>query len=114
MSYFLNLAFTYLSLYRNTTQSRSTPTIDFFQEILLSKYEKYINNKYQNYNQNIILTSVFQAIKRQKKFTNSVIEEFANIFTKKTIKLIEVIKARKEKSKAISPQLLVPLNEIKF
>lgn len=63
----------------------------------LPKYEKHVNNLYQNHSQNIMLENAFQVVKKQKKFTSSVAKEFANIFTKQTVNLIEVIKAKEER-----------------
>lgn len=114
MSYFLDPAFAYLSLHGNTTQPRSTPTMDSFQEMSLPKYKRHAGDQYQNNGQNMMLNSAFQVVEKQKEFTSSAAEEFASAFTGQTAKLVEVVKAREERQKAMLPQLPAPLKEPKI
>lgn len=62
----------------------------------------------------MMLNSALQAVEEQKEFTGSAAEEFASAFTRQTAKLVEVVKAREERQKAIPPQLPAPLNEPKL
>lgn len=95
-------------------QLRSTPSTNCFSEMLLSNYESYVSDQYQNYSQNMIFYNIFQVFEKQKKFTSRATKDFANAFTKQITKLIKVVKVRKEKQKTMSFQLLAPLNKPKF
>lgn len=61
-----------------------------------------------------MLNNAFQVVKRQKKFTGRVAENFVNAFIKQIAKFVEVVKVRKEKQKTISFQLPTPLNKPKL
>lgn len=62
----------------------------------------------------MMLNSALQAVEKQKEFTGRAAEDFASAFTKQTAKLVEVVKAREERQKAMPPQLPAPLNEPKL
>ena len=113
MSYSLDPAFAYPSLH-GTAQPRSTPTTDSFQEMSLPNYERHAGNRYRNHGQNMMLNSALQAVEKQKEFTGRAAKDFASAFTKQTAKLVEVVKAREERQKAMPPQLPAPLNEPKL
>lgn len=61
-----------------------------------------------------MLNSAFQAVKKQKKFINGIAKEFVSRFISQTAKLVEIVKAREEKQKAIFLQLSAPLNKPKL
>lgn len=44
-----------------------------------------------------MLKSALQVVEKQKKFIDRAFKDFANAFTKQNVKLVEVIKAKKEK-----------------
>lgn len=48
-----------------------------------------------------MLNSAFQAVKKQKKFTNGVAQEFVSRFISQTAKLVKIIKTGEEKQKSI-------------
>ena len=113
MSYSLDPAFIYPSLH-GTAQPSSTPITDSFQEMPLPNYEKHAGDRYRNHGQNMMLNSALQAAEKQKEFTGRAADGFASTFTKQTAKLVEVVKAREERQKAMPPQLPAPLNEPKL
>lgn len=113
-SYSLDIAFAYLSLLGKLAQPKPTPKINSFQEITLTEYKKHVGNRYRNKGQNMTLNSALQAVEKQKEFTGAAVEEFASIFTKQTAKLVEAVKDREERQRAIPPQLVPPLKESKL
>lgn len=73
-----------------------------------------MSNWYQNHSQNIILNSAHQVVKKQKKFTDRVAKDFANVFTKQTAKLVKIIKIKEKKQKIILFWFFAPFNKLKL
>ncbi len=78
-----------------STLPRQTPTSlepEILQEITKAEYERYTGDQYRNHGQNLMLSTVLQAVEKQKKFTGAAAEEFARAFTIQTSKLVEAVK----------------------
>ncbi len=79
-----------------STRPRQTQTSfepEILQEIIEAEYEKHAGDQYRNHGQNLMLSTAFQAVEKQKEFTGAAAEEFACVFTTQTSKLVEVVKA---------------------
>lgn len=61
-----------------------------------------------------MLNSAFQTIEKQKKFTDSIAEEFANAFIRQTAKLVKIVKVKDENQKSMHFQLIKLLNKPKL
>lgn len=75
----------------------------------LSKYDRYSGDRYRNHGQNIMLDTAIEVVEQQKQFSGTAAEEFPQAFKAQTGKIVEALKAKKERRNNLPPQLPAPL-----
>ncbi len=103
-----------LSILTHPTQPATSLESEILQEITAIEYKRHAGDRCRNHGQNLIFSTAFQVVQKQKEFKSAAAEEFGRVFTTQTSKLVEDVKAQKEKQKVFLPQLPPPLKESKL